>query len=113
MTLPCLTSVDDVHTAVAKVWDFTQTFPTIRPGTISCGRCGGRFLIRDWKYHRNRTPHTSVPWRCDVSTKCVGCSAVDVFGVVVPQDVWRRVSRWEDRHVTRSAALRGGHVEAE
>lgn len=80
-------TVDEVEAAVRKVWQFGP-LPTFRPDSgVCCGKCGGQFLIRDWKVHFRPSSPTS-PFRCDVSTKCTGCSAVDTFGVVVPRDVW-------------------------
>lgn len=86
--------VDAVEQAVLEVWTFESGFPTIRDDAdVSCGYCGGRLLIRWWRYFAKEDRHKNIttPYRCDVSTKCCRCSALGTFGVVVPRDVWENL----------------------
>lgn len=55
-----------------------------------CKRGSTRFgtvMIRGWKYHDRQTKHANQDRtrRCDVSFKCIECSAVWVHGLVVTE----------------------------
>lgn len=87
--------IDEVEAAVLAVWDFSQTFPMLRDDAdVACGCCGGRLLVRWWRYHQKKDRHKNLttPFRCDVSVKCCRCSVLWTFGVVVPRDVWAGVN---------------------
>lgn len=82
-------TVDDVEAAVLEVWDFSRTYPTVRPDAqVTCGMCNGDLLVRWWRYFTKNQKGVSTPYRCDVSVKCCRCSALHTFGIVVPRDVW-------------------------
>jgi len=65
---------------VGTFWNLDYGLPVPRK-MPSCPVCGGRMIIKDWRHHQR--DKTSSPYRIDVGSKCVDCSAVIVFGVRV------------------------------
>lgn len=88
---------DEVYATVRRVWSFAGPLPVPKTDTgsptLRCGTCGyATLLVRSWRYFK-RGGDATVPYRCDVATKCATCSALTWFGVVVPPDAWERVPR--------------------
>jgi hypothetical protein len=74
---------EGVAERVARAWDLSWPLPI--PKDQRC-HCGGLLVCKDWKFHR-RTTGTAHPWRCDVKLKCIDCSVVPIYGVVVPKEM--------------------------
>lgn len=80
----------DLRARVESFWNLDYLLPTPHEA-ISCSICGGAFVVKDWLLHERRGK--ANPYRCDVRTKCVGCSEVRLYGVWLPEDNYRRAKR--------------------
>lgn len=102
MKFPAL-SAEDVLANVEARWDLTGPLPVPRGEWLACPVCrAGQPQPRHWNFHRHGTTH---PWRCDVSWKCISCSAVWIHGVAVPQSMYvaavphnraQRIIQWRE-----------------
>lgn len=77
---------DGLEERVAAFWNLDFVLPTPRV-EISC-LCGGVFVLKDWLLHERKGK--PKPFRCDVRTKCVGCSEVRLYGVWLPEGAYLR-----------------------
>lgn len=99
MEFPDLTAAE-VHAATAARWNTTGPVPVPHDGWLACPVCRtDRPQPRWWRFHQ-RTGAT-VPWRRDISFKCVSCAHVWTHGVVLDQDAWGRRARPREtgRHI--------------
>jgi hypothetical protein len=70
-------------------------------------------VLKDWKFHR-RTTSTAHPWRCDVKLKCIDCSVVPIYGVVVPKEMTPiRRGEWISWREGREILADAGFFEGE
>lgn len=89
-----------VLAAVEARWDLTGPFPIPRGTWLRCPVCGaGDPQPRYWRFwERSGTP--TIRYRCDVSFKCVDCSALyPTFGVPLPDDYWHQHARKPGRQI--------------
>lgn len=82
---------DGMQQRVRAFWNLDYPLPTPHE-PIVC-KCGGVMVCKQWWFHDRTKTGTSDPWRCDVQTKCIDCSAVTVHGVAVPESMWRKRPR--------------------
>lgn len=83
--------VEAVLAATATYWDTSGPIPVPRPGWLACPVCRHRTVQpRYWRFFRR--PHATIPGRCDVSFKCVGCAAVWTHGVALDDDTYIRMT---------------------
>lgn len=76
---------EGVADRVAAHWDLSWPLPV--PARQPHCKCGGQQVLKDWKFHNRAKTGSAHPWRCDVRLKCVDCSLVDIYGVVVPKEM--------------------------
>lgn len=81
---------DGLEDRVNKFWDLSKALPLMR----QLPDCCGPVVYKDWKFHSRARVGSRNPWRCDVRTKCLGCSQVRIYGVVVPAEMVRDKGQW-------------------
>lgn len=75
---------------VAARWDLSGPFPIPLGDWLACPVCrSAEVQPRYWEWVHLGAEH-SVRARCNVSFKCVACSAVWVHGVALQEDYYRR-----------------------
>lgn len=102
---------DEVLRNVAKMWDWSRGGIPLPRFTVHCPVCGlgTSKLSRVTFGMRDTSPN---PYRCDVSFKCIVCSAFWTHGVPVPHDVWsKHANRRYDWRTVR-AAVHGEYSHA-
>lgn len=100
-----------VEERVAKVWDLSYPLPVPRIQPVCL--CGGVLVLKDWKFHERGKTGSAHPWRCDVRLKCVGCSVVTIYGVVIPKGMKRPQDGWISWREGREILSRAGFFEGE
>lgn len=76
---------DNAEEACEKFWDMSGPWPVPRK-EIKCPCCGKKTLtLRDIWFHAARW--SKRPCRCTISFKCMTCSFVPTFGVIVPKEM--------------------------
>lgn len=82
-------SPDEVAEHINRRWQILGGIYPMPAWTLVCPVCGSdEIQLRHHHFHRR--PGKSNPFRCDVAVKCVECSHVFVFGVVVPAEIYAR-----------------------
>lgn len=95
---PALSAVE-VMAAVTARWDLAGVLPVPRGEWLACPVCrAGRPQPRYWRWHR-RSGTPTIPGRCDVSFKCVDCSAVWTHGVPIDADTFERRATKVNRQI--------------
>lgn len=73
------------------MWNLDSPFPRPTGDWMRCPVCGSRnYLIQSWHgFDRYDHPPEGVthrvPFRCDVTVKCMNCANVWVHGLALPQ----------------------------
>lgn len=89
---PSLTPEQIQHN-IEQHWDMTRELPYPKFDiTCNCGAKASNDEIqaRQWSFHHRHGTGSSNPYRCDISFKCTKCSRVWTYGVVVPEEMWRK-----------------------
>lgn len=81
---------------IAACWNLDYPLPIPRgAGMRLCPGCsaGNPFpqpslVVKDWKFFTRDKVGSKVPFRCDVRLKCVTCSLVLIYGVVIPEEMY-------------------------
>lgn len=93
-------TADEVLAATHAKWDLSGPLPVPAGGWLACPVCrDGRPQPRYWRWHR-RAGKPTVPWRCDVSFKCVDCAAVWTHGIAVDEQYYRSNATKPGRMIT-------------
>lgn len=81
---------DGQDARIAQMWDLSWPLPVphVMPSCPGCVFPPGRMVVKDWKFHRQRTG-SKAPWRCDVRLKCIDCSLVTIYGIAIPEAMWQ------------------------
>ena len=98
----------------AAWWTFDRRVPTPAQGApeLLCPMCLSDLLVRSWRFFE-RGGDPTLRYRCDVSTKCVGCGYIHIFGVIVPDDVWAGIPRqYRATTIRRKQAIERGWFDA-
>ncbi len=87
-------TAEDIMARVAARWDLSAPLPVPRPGWLRCPVCRAPDVIpKEWRTIRIREPAGHrFPFRCDVSFKCLDCSAVWVHGLPFDDVSGRRLA---------------------
>ncbi len=89
---------------MAKVrcfWDLSGSLPVPVPGWLVCPICSsGDLLLREYRIGRRNEPRGAelrrLPYRCDVSIKCLDCSAVWLHGIPLDEATGHRINPTAD-----------------
>ena len=69
-------------TSVNKVWDMSNDIIPVPKKELPCSVCGSKTMtLRTAMYHNRETSPNK--FRCVVHFKCMTCSHIDIFGVVI------------------------------
>lgn len=78
---------DRVAARVNTFWDLSKPLPSPRL-PLKC-TCGSReHVIKRWYFFEH--PRKKRSYRCDITTKCKKCSKVEIYGVVVPEELFTK-----------------------
>ena len=113
---PYTLTTADIIAATERRWDLRGPVPVPRIGWWRCGSCATprRPHPRRWRYHHYKgyEEEHRVPWRCDISLKCVECGQATVHGIALPRDYYHanaaNSGRWSD-HQDALLAIEADH----
>jgi hypothetical protein len=84
-------TVEQIWNRVCTVWDMSKRRPTLIK-TKRCPVCDHKkWLHRDWKYHPRGGEGHRLPYRIDISIKCLWCGLILRFGVAVTEKWWNEM----------------------
>ncbi len=88
-------TAEHIVARVAARWDLSAPLPVPRPGWLVCPVCRAPDVIpREWRIGARNLPRGAelrrLPYRVDVSFKCLDCSLVWWHGVAVSETDGRR-----------------------
>lgn len=80
-------------------WDYSNIIP-VPVGALVCGACGSSELLGRHFTFRKKDDST-IPWRCDVGTKCTMCAKVGTHGVVIDEGTYNRAMKLGQKKASR------------
>lgn len=106
---------------VRRLWCLDYPLPMPNDDRlVECPCCRGPMIVKAWRFHTRASTGSPAPYRCDVRTKCTGCSLVLDYGVAVPEAMYRAaaktagvgVGRWVEWRQGRAALVDAGYLPA-
>ena len=96
MTPKSENSADGIMVTVRQHWDLDGKLPVPVGLWLQCPVCRSvNVLLREWRIGRRNQPRGAerrrLPFRCDVSFKCLECSAVWPHGIPLDEQTGRRL----------------------
>lgn len=77
---------EELFDRIDRKWDFSYRVPFPKWDVVCPQGCDDTPLLKQWRFFKRTNTKSKNPYRCDVKFKCVCCSEVFDFGVVVTED---------------------------